>query len=44
MEDVINSVKCKNCNSSQTYFRTKTQDFHCIKCGENFKKEGDGKQ
>lgn len=32
--------RCPKCNSSQTYNRSKTGDYHCQTCGHNFK-EGD---
>lgn len=44
MEEVINNIKCEKCGSSQTYYRCKTLDFHCFKCGYDFKKKGDDKE
>lgn len=26
-------MRCEHCNSTQTYHRSKTNDFKCIKCG-----------
>jgi ribosomal protein L37AE/L43A len=33
-----NDIKCKECSSSQVYFRIKTKDWHCFKCGANTSK------
>jgi len=30
------SVRCPKCNSTQTYFRRKKQDYVCIKCSTVF--------
>jgi len=31
------SVRCPKCNSTQTYFRRKKQEYVCIKCSTVFK-------
>lgn len=32
-------IRCKKCGSTQVYFRTKTNDYHCTKCGSDCKRE-----
>lgn len=29
-------LRCSQCKSSQVYFRVKTNDYHCVKCGFDF--------
>lgn len=31
-----NTPRCKFCSSAQIYFRVKTEDFQCQKCGRTF--------
>ena len=31
-----NIPRCKFCGSAQIYFRVKTEDFQCQKCGRTF--------
>ncbi len=34
-------MKCKHCGSSQTYFRIKTNDDHCKRCGNDNPRESE---
>lgn len=42
MQEVKKELRCKDCNSSQIYYRQKTQEYVCKHCGYAFKNKDDG--
>lgn len=36
---MVSKKRCPECESTQTYFRTKSNDYHCQTCGNNFSNE-----
>ena len=33
-------IRCPECDTTQVYYRVKTDDYQCQKCGHKWKKEG----
>jgi len=36
---MVSRKLCPECDSSQTYYRTKSKNYHCQSCGNDFEIE-----